>query len=144
MSESSRARLLRFTKNEWVSIRNGAYTKVIRGAVNWASFPFEKFPRAVSIHVDNSTLVPNTTGMNSATISFEIMSKMPKDPENIDDSLLDEFYEDALQIVRKICQEGHSSGNPLIFRRDQQNSAIEARDAGLGVQGLICSVRFDY
>ncbi len=147
INPSPRARLLEFLKSAWKSQRNNAYKKVVRGVVNWASFPFEKFDRAVSIHVDRSNFLEVDCGQNRATVSFEIMGKVPKMDEdgNIDDGLLDEFYADAKRVVELSQLEGNSSGDPLVLnvQRDK-NIALEVRDADLGVQGLVCSVVYEY
>lgn len=148
---SPRRHVTRVAKELWKQQRQTAYRKVKRGPINWALFPFDKFDRAVAILVDESDLFSNPlTGVKTMTMTFEIFAKIREveETDDMDDGLLDEFYDDVRDVVVGMEKATYSDGKtPVILDRKKgagQSLAVEAHDTDLGVQGLIASVRLDY
>jgi len=126
----------------WSKLRNGRYY-VRRGAINWAAFDFGKHRFAVAILVDDCTLFGRP--FNTMTLAFEVFTVLPTSPEDMDDKVLDEFFEDVRDAVRDLQIAKNSQGDALVTKYDASaENAIESHDADKGVQGLVASVRFDF
>jgi hypothetical protein len=145
---SSRSKLTKFLQDQFLLVSNSRYKFVKRGPVDWRNFPFDQYERAVSILVDRNTFQSDARGMNTMDLAIEMFAKLPSevDPANIDDGLMDDFYEDAQHVMKladefkeKIKHEEY----PLLFRRDQ-GVAVESHDATLKVQGLIVNMTVTY
>lgn len=128
------------------SVRNSAYF-VKRGYINWATFDFTSYPRAISILVDEERLLRDTKGFADARISLEIFTKIPPstDPPQIDDGVLDELIDDARWIVEQLEQARNAQGDPVVFKISRNTSAlVESHDATLEVQGIVAIIRVTY
>lgn len=110
--------------------------------MNWASVDWAKYKRGVAILCDDSTLFPNEKGIHSMTVSIEAFTKLPSSVEEIDESVMDQFYEDAHSVLVQLTQQ-KIDGQPVIFRRFGDN-VVEAHDASLGVQGVVITISLDF
>jgi hypothetical protein len=125
-------------------VRTGAYA-VRRGATTWATFPFDTFPRAISIMCDECQPVP-VNDQTSATVTLEMFMKL--DPalqeQGLDDDTMDEMRADARQILEQLQEAKNVDNDSIIIHislNKERAKAIETHDAQLSVQGLI--VTFD-
>ena len=126
--------------------RNGAYF-VKRGYINWSSFPFEKYPRAIAILVDEENLFRDHTGFADARISLEIFTSIPDSDEDpqIDDGVLDELIDDARWIMESLEQSRNKQGDPIVFKMKRNTSSVvESHDATLMVQGIVAIIQVTY
>ena len=138
MTQSSRRLMIAGFKDLWKKARNGAYfTK--RGPIDWSSYTFEKKARAVSILVDDTSMM-TVDGITPASMSFEIGAPINEDRSNpeIDDGLLDELFEDAqlvLEGIQRLQQPG--TQEPVILGMDRNVSVVEWHSAELKIQGIV-------
>ena len=146
LADASTRRVLTTTlKAIWSEQRANAYRKVHRGPINWTSFNFETYPRAVAILLDEVQLFRITQGFIRATLSMEIMCRLPDQPEEIDDGLMDDLYEDVEQVIKKLSVSVDDEGNPVIaFINRETANVIETHDATRGVQGLVVLMEVDF
>lgn len=141
---SARRFLKETLKNIWLEQRGGAYRTVKRSAVNWAAFDFEgKGPRAVAIMLDETALF-RKKGFFEAILSFEVFARLPDDSDEINEELMDEIYEDVLQVLVKAKASLNGSGFPLIGFIDPDGKAIETHDATKRVQGLVVFLQIKF
>lgn len=142
---SARRRMTSTLSNLFLNERASAYKFVHRGPINWPAFDFAQFPRAVAILVDDCRLF-RSRGWIQATVSIEMLAALPTQSGSaIDDGLMDEFYEDAINVLNKLAASVDESGNPIIGRLHFDTGvAIETHDATKGVQGLVVSIGVDF
>ena len=152
-----RSQVLAYLKNNWLAVRNGVYSFVKRGPVNWSAFPFDRHPRAVSINVDESDLYSRAqeAGTQTMILSMEIMAQMetaggkdgsPWDAE-FDDGLLDQMFTDTKKVVNAVLDTRSplDPSMPVAIRRHERSDrSVEAQNVNWGVQGLIITLRLDY
>lgn len=145
---SPRGNVLNLAKQLWLSIRSNSYKFVHRGPVNWATFPFEQYPRAVAILCDEADIFATSeqAGTTNMLMAFEIFAKLPEDiSKELDDHLLDEFFLDTQKVLRDMISAKDPSDTPIVMRIPKNGArAVETHDANLGVQGLIVNIRLDY
>lgn len=125
-------------------VRRGAY-EVRRGATIWASFPFDTFPRAISIMCDECQPVP-VNDQTAATVTLEMFMKIDTSlqEKGLDDDTLDEMRADARFILETLQEAKNVDNDSIIISislNKERAKAIETHDAQLSVQGLI--VTFD-
>lgn len=126
-------------------LRGGSYF-VKRGPINWAEFPFEKYPRAIAILVDDQTFI-SSTGIQKASMSIEVAGSMPspKDNPEVDDGLLDEFFEDVSLVLLSLREAKQGRGeDPVVFDVTADATATEFHDSTLKVQGIMVFFRVQY
>jgi len=131
----------------WRKVRSGAYVYVKRGAVNWATFPFQKYKRCVSIVQDEVSLL-KSEGRREAAVTFEIMSLIPvkavddptKDIIEINDVLEDEMIFDAERVLLHLSQaESKIEPGMKVTAKvvTEDSEATEVHDPDIGVQGIV-------
>lgn len=131
----------------WRKVRSGAYVYVKRGAVNWATFVFEKYPRAVTIVQDECSLL-KSAGNREAAVTFEIMAKIPPKPANdpdrdiieINDELQDEMILDAEKVLQhfQLKKSSVDSDFSVAYKVITENTVItEVHDPVIAVQGIL-------
>ena len=130
------------------TVRNGRYF-VKRGAIDWTSHDFASKPFALSLQIDDGSLLRTASvrGMKSARISMEMFAPLPKaqDVPEIDDGLLDELIDDAEAIVLDLVMARDSSDDPIVFRVDETGARfVEAHDISLLVQGIVVTFNVQY
>jgi len=122
------------------SVRSGAYFAK-RGAIIWVAHPWEASgkDRAISIQVDEGSLLPNEMGMRQTAVTMEIAAPMPHPEEiaAIDSALEDEMITDAVWILEAILRRQDDQGDPVVFKVDRDAPFVEWHDAELKVQGLV-------
>lgn len=120
--------------------RNGEYY-VKRGAVNWTTFPFDKRPRAISVQVDDFSIL-RQTGMNEGKLSLEMASRMAEettDPQ-IDDTEIDRLISDAEGILYGLMKAVDKAGDSVLLRLDRESvNVVEFHDTSRMVQGIVVS-----
>lgn len=131
-----------------VQLRNGSYF-VKRGAINWTTFPFDTYERAIAIMLDDGQLLrtQRSHGMKPTRCSMEIFCRLPSDQEvpEIDDGLMDELLDDAESVVRDLLRSKDSSGDPVVFRIDENTARfVEAHDVQVKVQGVVVMFNLEY
>lgn len=142
---SARRFLTQTLQNIWLEQRGNTYRTAHRGPINWATFDFESSPRAVAILLDECSLFRDKRGFIRAVLSFEVFAQLNDQPEEIDDGLMDELYEDIQQVMRKTQSLTDAAGNPLIAKLDTQSAnAIETHDATRSVQGLVATMQIEF
>jgi len=121
-------------------VRSGAYFAK-RGAIVWAEFPWDQCgkDRAISIQVDEGSLLRNDTQMLPCAVTMEMAAPMPDPAEiaEIDSDLEDEMIEDARWILSTILARTDDGGDPVVFKVDRDAPFVEFHDASLKVQGLV-------
>jgi exonuclease III len=123
---------------------NGREYKVIRGAVNWATWPFDIHPLGMAILVDESSLLRNDFN-NEMALTLEMMEKQRTKLDEIDEGSMDAMYADAIHLLEPFVtaqeRDPDDPAVPLVVGVDQKrDSAIEVSDATLQVQGVIVTV----
>lgn len=142
-----RAVLLQALREEAGKLRNGAYYAK-RGAINWVTFPFEKYGRAIAIMMDDADLFrKRQSGFKGGSISIEIFAAMPEvkdeDRVEIDDTLMDEIIEDAEGLVSyletaRVTVTTSDGTVPVAYKVDSDAASyLEAHDASMKVQGIV-------
>lgn len=125
---------------------NGRYY-VRRGPINFASFQFDRFPRAVAIICDDSSLpLPQEQfPFQGARISFEIGMSMPDEASgSIDDEAIDALRDDCTDILLQLLEATDTEGDNIVLRIDLgQARVIEWHDADRNLQGVILSFTLD-
>ena len=138
---SPRNSMMTTIRNSAEVLRNSSYF-VKRGAINWATFPFEEHSKAIAILIDDMSLLGSTTGVGGSKdgkISLEIAARMPdeKDHPSIDDGLMDDLIEDAETIVKDLIA-AKDGDYPIVFHIDKASArVIEWHDAEVKVQGVV-------
>lgn len=138
----ARSKLINVVKELCKKERGGSY-HVHRGPINWAAFDFTKYPRAISILLDETAFMRD---FNPAILTLEVMTTMPEGGE-IDDTKIDEIHDDLESIFQKLLQsrDPDDATAPIVWRLvHNSDNAIEVSDVQLKVQGVIASVRLDY
>lgn len=127
------------------SVNSGRYT-VRRGALNWAAFPFETHPYAVSIQVDETALF-SPTGIYPSKISIEVATAMPDEAptdSQIDDDAMDTLVTDSRSALISWIGARNASGDPLVLKVERLSAnVVEFHDASLNVQGIVISLNID-
>ena len=149
MNKSARRNLIAAFKDAAKTVRNGRY-RVKRGFVNYVTFPYDKNPFVLAIQIPQepfkATVVQDeASGTTSAEMALEFSCLLPEgdtDPE-INEDVLDEFVEDAREIVRQVLK-----------RKDVANDDVAVNVVGreaepfmsldLGIQGLTVGLRVDW
>jgi hypothetical protein len=134
------------------TVRDGRYSFVGRGPVNWFAFPFDNHRFAFALVVDDSKLFrPSGAGVADCTMSFEMFTKLAfqdnyREVKSLDENVMETMYSDANWILDKLINDSRNEMNePLVLRFDESSHAVrEVFDAALDVQGLIAQVQFDY
>lgn len=127
------------------ALRGGSYF-IKRGPINWAEFPFDRYPRAISILVDEQSFISNN-GIQRAQMSIEVAGAMPspKDNPEVDDGLLDEFFEDVSIVLLNLREAKQGKGqDPVVFDVSSDATATEFHDSTLKVQGIMVFFRVQY
>lgn len=140
MSDSPRRVVMDTLRRLCEEVRGGVYF-VKRGPIDWATFPFDSHPRAISILADDLSLFKE---LNEASLTLEIAAQIRTQGEDpgLDDGLMDEFIDDAEWVVRSLIGKDNASGDAVVLKTDLEDSrAIEFHDPQLKVQGII--VNFD-
>jgi len=141
---SGRRRIAQASMNAFSRLRDGRYS-VHRGGVNWAEYPFGERPYAVAVTVDNASLLRDRGPGLRMTLGFEIFASLPDSPDDLDDSLLDDLYDDVLAVLSFLQQAKDDRGNSIVTRLDRSvGEAAEAMDADRGVQGLVVTIPVEY
>lgn len=136
----SKTRVLTQTlKSLACQVRNSSYF-VRRGAINWATFPFSRYPRAISIIIDDSSIFGPVKGaFDTANISLEMFTHLAdiEEPMDLNDELMEELREDAAWILQTLMSAKDTSDNCVIYKLDRETRVIEASDSNLKVQGIV-------
>lgn len=130
-------------------VRGGRY-HVMRGAVNWAKWPWDDKPFAWSVLCNTTGLFPSNDGNvgTPAAIAFEVFVRGKEDlPDyGIDDHLLAEMRQDVRDVIRALIVARDAGGDyPLVFALfEGEVMATEALDTRESVQGLVVNftIRF--
>lgn len=110
---------------------SGAY-EVRRGRINWLKFPFDKYPRAISIMIPEEDLTVEPT---QATVSLEMMARMPDhSQDSVDDEILDQMRQDAWDIMKSLVP--LKDGNDSLFLAVQPLPSLEIADSDRELQGI--------
>lgn len=126
--------------------------KVVRGAVNWAAWDFTNHPLGISVHCDDASFLRGE-GEDEATLTLEMMQRLPDDVNEIQDDVLDDLVDDAAEIFdaledAKIEEEDFADSedmNPAVIKMDRtRDSATEVSDVSRHVQGIIATVFVEY
>jgi len=142
---SARKVALDKTKEIAKVVRSGAYF-VKRGAINWTTWGWDKYPRAISIQLDDTTLF-QINGINEGTLTLEMFARMKtsKEVPEIEDAIMDELLQDAEEILVGLMDAKDSSGNAVILKLDENTArAVESHDTTLRVQGIVVTVSVSY
>ncbi len=118
--------------------RSGAYF-VKRGDIVWATFPFDRFPRAMALMVDVMSCAPTEGETHTAIIRIDAAAQIPDrtDPPEIDDGIHDELIDDVECVIYGLGPLKDDRGDTVAYRIDPEKSGIrEFHDAGLRVQGI--------
>jgi hypothetical protein len=134
--------VLRYTMEAVRKVSNERWRKVIRGAVDWADFPFDQYPTACAVLMDECTLLRRK---NRGMLTLEFMMKMPANVDESQDEMLDLMRSDAVRVweVLAACDQvdPDEPGMPLTFMVDaSSDSSIEVSDASLKIQGIVATV----
>jgi len=126
-------------------VRNSSYF-VKRGAVNWASFPFDKVGRALSISIDTQSLLEES--FDNATVSLEMFGRIEEVSGDIvevgiDDAFMDQIIDDARTIIRSWLRSTNSDGDCCIFMRGKPQ-ITEAHDTTLMIQGIVVIIEVKF
>lgn len=127
-------------KAKYEEIKNKAYF-VRRGPIDWTSHDWETRPRAVAIIIDDCTFLQQ---VNSATVSFEVFSKIPKDTDDISDTLTDELFSDAAEVLNYLITTKDDNNDNVATLMPKSELAIECYDMDLKIQGLIITFTLKY
>lgn len=130
-----------------ISVRAGRY-KVIRGPVNWTTWPWEDFSYGIAIVQDSGSLFPSATtlGMRVAQISIEVFALMPEAAEALgtDEALGEELLDDVEDVLHDLIQSS-KSGEVVIFNLNLPTAMFtEHYDAHAGVQGFVVTFQVTY
>jgi len=121
-------------------VRNNAYY-VKRGAINWSSFPFDVRPLAVSVQVDDFSIL-KISGMNEGKLTLEMASRMAEettDPQ-MDDAEIDRLISDAETIITGLMKAVDTAGDSVLYRLDRESvNVVEFHDTSRMVQGIVVS-----
>lgn len=113
---------------------------VKRGYINWATWNFDGYPRALSIMLDEHQFL-TTDGTTEATVSFECFMRVDTSPEvmEIDDASLEEIITYLASILDQLEQERmrEDPAYPVAFSIKRNSArAVEAHDAEMRIQGV--------
>lgn len=122
-------------------LRGRAYY-VRRGAINWATFEFQKRERAVSIMVDEATML---RAMNSLKVTLEFACAIPEQVDAMNDDMMDQFMVDFEAFADKLVKSVDDKGDAVVHSLDLNTViAVEFSDFDLQVQGLSVSFQLSY
>lgn len=143
---SARSDIFRTIKETVKELRGGKYF-VIRGALDWANFPFNRWDYACAILMDETTIRKEC---NEMTLTLEMGTAMDPPPEEnqlpeINDDKLDHLIEDASSVVLELVQKINNSGdNEALGVKENKINAVEFYDATKRVQGIIVPIPISY
>lgn len=120
-------------------IRSGGYV-VRRGVIQWLSFDFRKHPLALAIVLDTGTIGRQDLQSGALALEFGGSMKMDEDSASLDDAILDDMYEDAEFLVRKLAEAKDERGNDVAIVR-LPAEVVEWSDIRKRVGGIV--VTFD-
>ena len=137
---TGRSNVGNFLKTKLSEVRNSAYF-VRRGPIDWNAHDWKAKPRAVAVIIDDCTFLRQ---INEASVSFEVFAAIPKDGDNIDDTLTDELFNDAALVLNSLVTEKDSNGDSIATLLPKSELAIECYDMDLKIQGLIITFTIKY
>jgi hypothetical protein len=115
---------------------------VRRGAINWATFDFQKKALAIAIMVDEASMLRS---MNTLKVTFEFACAIPEHVDAVDDSVMDQFMVDFDTVADKLVKSVDDRGDAIVHSLDLNNViAVEFSDFDLQVQGLSVSFQLSY
>lgn len=139
-----KARLLELIVKKAKEVRNRRYY-VKRGVIDWSAFPFSSQEYAISVQMDDSTLL--RTDGNTGILSLEFATTIKElkiEPIQIEDRVIDEFDEDAEEIMRLASKElqtfGRVTASVLLAIDVKEARSQEFHDVTYKVQGTVVSV----
>lgn len=120
-------------------VRGGRYL-VKRGYINWATWPFDQHPYAMSLMLDEHDLF-GAEGMLTGKVSIECFMRIPEvvSPPQLEDATLEELITDVATVIERVSVARYP-GDPdypvafAVLRKSAR--AVEAHDADLRVQGV--------
>lgn len=123
-------------------VRGGRY-KVRRGRINWLKFPFHTYPYGLAILVPEEDDGDSQPLAAKATITLEIICQMPDHSQDeVDDTVLEEFREDARNIAYKLAL-FKVNDEPICISVDRAVT-IEMSDSEAELQGISASMIVAY
>lgn len=118
---------------------------VKRGAVNWATFPFDEKGKAIAVMIDDTTFMAPNKGFDFMNLSLEVADRMPDGTQPaIDDNLYEQMRVDIEWILARVIQETNSKGDNVIMRVDRNARLIEFHDVDRRVQGVVVTLNLTF
>ena len=139
--DTARKVLIQNLKDACKQARNSRYY-VKRGPIVWPSFNFEVRPYAISIGMDEFSMMRD---INEGGIRMEFAASMDSEAEEVDEDLMEEFIDDAHWIIRTVIDARNSQGDSVVLRLNlEEVSGFEFFDVRLGIQGVIVQFGTSY
>lgn len=117
---------------------------VHRGAVDWTNYPFDEFPRALCVLIDDTTLFQPDGGFDNMNLSIEVACRMPESPIGPDDNLFEDIRSELQRIILVLLSAADSEGDALVVKADQSARLVEFHDTQLQVQGVAVTLNLTY
>lgn len=117
--------------------RSGAYF-VKRGPIDWAIFPWHRYPRGIAIMMADASFAPPDS-MHTATFLLSAGAKLAEEKEipEIDDGLQVELIRDLESVVYGLAPMKDSRGDTLAYRAESLTWNIRGwHDASIHAQGV--------
>ncbi len=127
---------------------NGRYGSVVRGPVNWAKFPFDKYKFGAAILCDITDLFPARSGprngMREMTLAVELMTQIPSLEESLQEDIGDILFQDCTDSILSLLPKEDSDSSIVFGYEEGSGNVVEVHDVGLKVQGVIFTIRLYY